>query len=76
MPVYKGLQAPCGSKPSDEKITPSKAASQQRAADDAVARARALGMLGGSALYNDMETYSTADAACRTAVLRYLSGST
>ncbi len=75
LPVYKGLQAPCGGKPSDEKITPSKAASQgSAAADDAVASARALRMLSGSALYNDMETYSTADAACRTAVLRYLSG--
>jgi uncharacterized protein YraI len=75
LPVYKGLQAPCGGKPTDQKITPTVAASQgSAAADDAVADARALGMLGGSALYNDMETYSTGDTACRTAVLRYLSG--
>jgi uncharacterized protein YraI len=75
LPVYKGLQAPCGGKPTDQKITPSEAASQgSAAADDAVADARVLGMLAGSALYNDMETYSTGDATCRTAVLRYLSG--
>jgi uncharacterized protein YraI len=75
LPVYKGLQAPCGGKPTDQKITPSAAASQGRgAADDAVAKARALGMTSGSALYNDMEPYTFADASCRTAVLRYLSG--
>jgi len=75
LPVYKGLQAPCGGKPADRKINPATAASQgTAAADDAVAKAKALGMLGGSALYNDMEAYATGDAACRTAVLRYLSG--
>jgi uncharacterized protein YraI len=75
LPVYKGLQAPCGGKPTDQKITPSVAASQGRAAaGDAVAKAKALGMTGGSALYNDMEPYAATDAACRTAVLRYLSG--
>jgi len=75
LPVYKGLQAPCGGKPADQKIDPAKAASQgTAAADDAVTKARALGMIGGSALYNDMETYATGNASCRTAVLRYLSG--
>jgi len=75
LPVYKGLQAPCGGKPSDQKINPAQAASQGiAAADDAIVAAKALGMLGGSALYNDLETYTTGDASCRTAVLRYLSG--
>src|SRR5690348_4219294 len=75
LPVYKGLQAPCGGKPTDQKITPSAAASQGRAAaDDAVAKARALGMIGGSAVYNDMEPYAAGNAGCRTAVLQYLSG--
>jgi uncharacterized protein YraI len=75
LPVYKGLQAPCGGKPTDQKITPSTAASQGRAAaGDAVAKARALGMIGGSAVYNDMEPYQAGNAGCRTAVLQYLSG--
>jgi uncharacterized protein YraI len=75
LPIYKGLQAPCGGKPTDQKITPSLAASQGRAAaDDAVAKAKALGMIGGSAVYNDMEPYTASNAGCRTAVLQYLSG--
>ncbi len=75
LPVYKGLQAPCGGKPTDEKIDPDQAASQgTAAADDAVAAARSLGLTGGSALYNDLEAYTTGNVACRTAVLTYLSG--
>ena len=31
-------------------------------------------MLHGSAFYNDIENYSASNAACRTAVLTYLSG--
>jgi hypothetical protein len=74
LPVYKGLQAPCGGKPTDEKILPASAGSQgTAAADDAVTNARALGLLSGSAIYADMETYVTGNATCRTAVLRYLS---
>ncbi len=75
LPIYKGLQAPCGGKPTDQKIIPANAASEgTAAADDAVAKGKALGILGGSALYNDLETYATGNATCRTAVLRYLSG--
>jgi uncharacterized protein YraI len=75
LPIYKGLQPPCGGKPTDQKIIPAQAASEgTAAADDAAARAKALGMLHGSAFYNDIENYSTTDAGCRTAVLTYLSG--
>ncbi len=75
LPVYKGLQAPCGGKPTDKKITPTSAGAQgTAAADDAVTNAKALGLLSGSAIYDDMETYATGNASCRTAVLRYLSG--
>ncbi len=75
LPIYKGLQAPCGGKVTDQKITPSVAVSQGRAAaGDAVAKAKALGMTGGSALYNDMEPYTATDASCRATVLQYLSG--
>ncbi|MDE9366220.1 DUF1906 domain-containing protein [Luteipulveratus sp. YIM 133132] len=74
IPVYMGLQAPCTYRPNAVKITPSSAASQGASqAADAVTRARALGMLPGSAIYGDMEHYNPADTACRTTVLTYLS---
>jgi len=74
LPVYKGLQPPCGGKLTDQKIIPSQAASEgTAAADDAAAKATALGLRPGSAFYNDIENYSTTDTACRTAVLTFLS---
>lgn len=74
LPIYKGLQPSCGGKATDQKIIPAQAASQGRAAaDDAAGQAQALGMLSGSALYNDIENYSTTSVTCRTAVLTYLS---
>jgi uncharacterized protein YraI len=73
LPIYKGLQAPCGN--SDHKIAPAIALSQgTAAADDAVTQAKSLGMIGGSAIYYDMENYPTTSTACRTAVLTFLSG--
>jgi uncharacterized protein YraI len=75
LPVYKGLQPPCGGKATDQKIIPAQAAGEgTAAADDAAAQGKALGMLHGSAFYNDIENYPAANAACRTAVLTYLSG--
>ncbi|NBM19978.1 DUF1906 domain-containing protein [Streptomyces sp. GC420] len=74
LPIYKGLQPPCGARPTDEKIDPARAASQgTAAAADAVAQATARGMLPGSAFYNDIEHYDTTVSSCRTAVLTYLS---
>ncbi|WP_324790308.1 glycoside hydrolase domain-containing protein [Streptomyces sp. H51] len=76
LPVHKGLQPPCGARPTDDKIstTPATARGQgTAAAKEAVTAAKALGMLPGSALYNDIEHYSQTDTACRTAVLSYLS---
>lgn len=73
IPVYKGLQAPCGT--SAHKINPATAGTQGvAAAEDAIASASSLGMISGSAIYNDMENYPTGNAACRTAVLKFLSG--
>ena len=73
IPIYKGLQAPCGM--SAHKINPATAGSQgTAAADDAIASASSLGMISGSAIYNDMENYPAGQAACRTAVLKFLSG--
>ncbi|MER8004513.1 MULTISPECIES: glycoside hydrolase domain-containing protein [unclassified Streptomyces] len=76
LPIHKGLQPPCGARPTDAKIstTPATARSQgTAAATEAVTAAKALGMRPGSALYNDIENYSQTDTTCRTAVLSYLS---
>jgi uncharacterized protein YraI len=75
LPIYMGRQAPCSTRPNAVLITPSTAATQgTAAAADAVTRAKALGLLPGSAIYDDMENYPTTDSACRTAVLQFLSG--
>jgi uncharacterized protein YraI len=74
IPIYKGLQAPCGGKPTDSKIVPSAAATQgTSAADDASAQVKALGMFKGGAIYYDMENYTTTNTSCRNAVLTFLS---
>ena len=76
LPIHKGLQPPCGARPTDSKIstTPATARSQgTAAATEAVTAAKALGMRPGSALYNDIENYSQTDTTCRTAVLTYVS---
>jgi hypothetical protein len=49
------------------------AAEGKAAATDAIAKAKARGLLPGSAFYNDIEPYSRTDTTCRTAVLKYLS---
>jgi len=75
LPIYVGRQAPCAFHPNVVKITPWRATAQGQAeARDAVRRARALGLLPGSALYADIEHYSWTNSACRRAVLRYVSG--
>jgi len=74
IPIYKGLQAPCGGKPADAKIVPSAARAEgTTAADDASVQLKALGMFKGSAIYYDLEQYTTTNTACRTAVLTFLS---
>ncbi|OIV38547.1 hypothetical protein BIV57_05285, partial [Mangrovactinospora gilvigrisea] len=79
VPIHKGLQPPCGAKPTDSKIslTASTATSQgTAAATEAITAAMALGLLPGSALYNDIEYYDPTNTGCRTAVLTYLSAYT
>src|SRR5215831_10924829 len=74
IPIYKGLQPPCGGKPTDSKIVPSAARAQGiAAADDASQQVKALGMFRGGAIYYDMEHYTTTDSACGTAVLTFVS---
>ncbi|MEV5966313.1 glycoside hydrolase domain-containing protein [Kribbella sp. NPDC051952] len=72
VPIYLGLQAPCGTR-TYKMSTTSSNRQAVREADDAVAKAKALGLLPGSAIYNDMENYDSTDAGCRSAVLHYLS---
>ncbi|KAB1145010.1 DUF1906 domain-containing protein [Streptomyces luteolifulvus] len=76
IPIHKGLQPPCGARPTDAKISTSPATARSQgtaAAQQAVTAAKALGMLPGSALYNDIEHYSQTESVCRTAVLTYVS---
>ncbi len=74
IPTYVGLQAPCTNSTKSGRIDPPNAAAQGRAAaDDAVTNAGLLGIGTGSAIYFDIEAYATDDAACRQAVLTFLS---
>ncbi|HEY0617293.1 MAG TPA: DUF1906 domain-containing protein, partial [Kribbella sp.] len=69
-----GLQAPCTTSTSKMSADPATARGQGRtAAANAVTAAQALGFAQRSAIYSDIETY-TSTAACKAAVLSYLSG--
>jgi len=74
VPIYLGLQAPCTTRAGALKMSTTASNREAiREADDAVAKAKALGILPGSAIYNDMEHYVSTNATCRSAVLHYLS---
>jgi hypothetical protein len=73
IPIYVGAQPPCQTGHSPEKISASTAASLgTQDAKDAVAKASALGMRTGSALYLDMEPYDVKNTSCNNAVLSYV----
>lgn len=75
IPVYVGRQAPCVDRSGLVEISPTTARTQGTLeASDAALRARAVGLRAGSAIYSDIENYSTTDASCRVSVLQYLSG--
>ncbi|MET8080240.1 glycoside hydrolase domain-containing protein [Streptomyces sp. NPDC005303] len=72
VPLYVGSQPSCGSGGS-VKISASTAASVGKSeADDAVAKASALGMKAGSPIFLDMEAYDTTNTSCNNAVLTYV----
>lgn len=74
IPIYMGRQAPCTYRVNAREFTASNATSYGTSdAADAAAKAAALGMRGGTAIYGDMEHYNAADTTCRTAVRRYVS---
>lgn len=73
IPLYVGAQPPCQSGANPEKLTASTAASLgTKDAADAVAKAAALGMKAGSAIYLDMEAYDSTNTSCNDAVLTYV----
>lgn len=73
VPTYVGLQAPCYGH-TGSKIDPAKAAQQgTESAQDAAAKADALGLGAGSPIYFDMEAYTTGSGICTNAVLAFLS---
>ncbi|MEU3840932.1 glycoside hydrolase domain-containing protein [Streptomyces sp. NPDC028635] len=73
IPLYVGAQPPCQTSRNPEKLTAATAASLGAAdAKDAVAKAAALGMKAGSAIYLDMEPYDITNKSCNDAVLTYV----
>ncbi len=74
VPIYLGLQAPCSFRTAAVKMSAISSNRQAvRDAADAVTKAKALGILPGSAVYGDMEHYDNTNSSCRSAVLHYLS---
>ncbi|MGW7546996.1 glycoside hydrolase domain-containing protein [Streptomyces sp. NPDC054770] len=73
VPLYVGAQPSCQTGSNPEKMTASNAASLGTTdANDAVAKAAALGMKAGSPIYLDMEAYDTTNTSCNNAVLTYV----
>ena len=82
LPVYVGRQPRCfrtngqarAVKTAPQKIRRSVAASEgTAAADSAAAKGKALGLRHGSAFYDYIGNYSTANASCSTAVFTFVS---
>jgi hypothetical protein len=74
MPIDVGYQAPCGSRNPKMSFDPATARSQGAQSAGVSAQAAInLGIGPGSALYSDIEAYPST-AACKDAVLSYVSG--
>jgi hypothetical protein len=76
LPLYVGLQAPCISQSGLAKISTSQATAATQgtaAADDAAAKAQALGLPAGSPVWFDMEGYHLSDTTCSNAVRSFVS---
>ncbi|WP_155884757.1 glycoside hydrolase domain-containing protein [Actinomadura flavalba] len=71
IPTYVGLQAPCSKYKA--RFSAANAAAQGRAAaDDAVAKAKGLGIPAGQPVYFDLEAYNSNNASCRNAALTFV----
>lgn len=74
IPLYVGPQAACTTA-TDRRVLvnrPSAWAMGAAAAQDAVKRARALGIARGSTLIYDMEAYATGNASCSAGVVSFM----
>jgi hypothetical protein len=72
IPTYVGLQAPCNKRYRDGFGIERPGLEGRLSADDAVRRARALGIGRKAPIYFDMEAYDSRKAKCRDVVLRFL----
>lgn len=74
LPTYFGDQPSCMFGTKTYRYNASSATSRGTSdAQDAISRAKTLGILPGSALYADVEHYDRTNSSCRTAVRRYVS---
>ncbi|QXT61734.1 glycoside hydrolase domain-containing protein [Tessaracoccus palaemonis] len=72
IPIYLGPQPVSANRPRGSTIKLSTAAAQGKAAaDDAIAQAKALGMIAGSAIYYDVEAYDRSNTNDVKAVLAF-----
>ncbi|MEV6404376.1 MULTISPECIES: glycoside hydrolase domain-containing protein [Streptomyces] len=73
IPLYVGAQPPCQTSRNPERFTATTAAAVGKSnAEDAVAKAAALGMKPGSPIYLNMESYDITNKACNDATLMYV----
>lgn len=74
LPVYAGSQAPCVGGGVTPRVSIGKHPARQGAREgrDAVRRAHALGLLTGSALYLDVESYDRRNTSCARRVLSFV----
>lgn len=74
LPIYLGPQPFCTRSTKPIRFNAANASSMARdAAAEAVTAARALGLVPGSTIFNDIEDYDPDHTACRAAVLTYQS---
>jgi uncharacterized protein YraI len=74
LPTYVGYQPYCVRASGLHEFSASNASSRGTSdAQDAIAKAKQLGLLPGSALYADVEHYDRNSSTCRAAVQRYVS---
>ncbi len=76
LPLDVGLQAPCADRTKHPMSRDLETAYQQgrKAAGGALKAAASLGLQPGTALYSDIESFSSRDEGCADAVRSYLSG--
>jgi hypothetical protein len=77
LPLYVGLQAPCVSQSSLQKISSNAITANNQgiaAADDAVTRAGVFGVPAGSPIYLDLEGYATNNASCTKVAQAFATG--